>query len=238
MFVDGCESHTHFPTQLSPFENCFFFGPKLHVTRMVLDLEKFKAKRSSVKKSKGYSVSVNDHFREGVRQVVYHHGRNWMCEPLVKAFEYMLTHPKNFRTRMMSISIWDDETDQLVASEVGFGVGTVYTSLSGATEVSGAGSVQLCTLGCILRLSGFTHWDFGMAMDYKSDLGASNISRKEWLALITKKADEQHSAPVVLKLDKPREPCVQVMARDAAQQHSKTTSETASAERQVCLLAS
>jgi len=80
---------------------------------------------------------------------------------------------------MHSIEIW--QGDQLVGGELGYVVGSIYTSLTGAKTVDSAGSVQLSALGSLLINCGFKIWDLGMQMTYKTNLGGHSIPRKEWL---------------------------------------------------------
>ena len=73
---------------------------------------------------------------------------------------------------------------RLVAGELGYAVGKVYTSLTGFYSNGGEGSVQLCALGRMLSQCGFAMWDLGMGgsgMKYKTELGAHMLKREDFL---------------------------------------------------------
>ncbi|KAI8800737.1 hypothetical protein BJ742DRAFT_780122 [Cladochytrium replicatum] len=72
---------------------------------------------------------------------------------------------------------------ELVAGEIGYVVGSVYTSLTGFALESGSGTVQLCAVGRYLESKGVEVWDLGMEISYKTRLGAKCISRESWLDL-------------------------------------------------------
>lgn len=76
------------------------------------------------------------------------------------------------------------ESDRLVAGELGYTVGSIYTSLTGFSRVDSAGSVQLAALGRILCVAGFTTWDLGMDMQYKRTLGSILLPRNEFVNLV------------------------------------------------------
>ncbi|KAI8804291.1 hypothetical protein BJ742DRAFT_856912 [Cladochytrium replicatum] len=75
------------------------------------------------------------------------------------------------------------EDYELVAGEIGYIVGSVYTSLTGFALESGSGTVQLCAVGRFLESKGVEVWDLGMEIPYKTRLGAKCISRESWLDL-------------------------------------------------------
>ena len=87
----------------------------------------------------------------------------------------------------MRIMLWEVYcgTD-LAAAEVGYATGRCYTSMTGAFDPKypSAGSVQLGVTGAFLAKHGFRVWDFGMQMDYKENMGAVEIVRKDWINLI------------------------------------------------------
>jgi Leu/Phe-tRNA-protein transferase len=73
---------------------------------------------------------------------------------------------------------------ELVAGELGYTVGAIYTSLTGFTSESGAGTVQLAALGRWLQRSGFQMWDLGMQMDYKAEMGAVLLPRRTFVKAV------------------------------------------------------
>lgn len=127
---------------------------------------------------------MNTCFTKVIAKIVDQHGLNWLCPKLQKAFLHIHTHPENFKTRLHSFEVlidllfsppyfevWDG--DELVAGELGYQVGLIYTSLTGFYTKSGAGTVQLAALGKVLHSCQIKTWDFGMTMKYKLDLGST-----------------------------------------------------------------
>jgi hypothetical protein len=70
------------------------------------------------------------------------------------------------------------------AGELGYSVGMCYTSMSGFSEESHAGTVQTCALGVLLRAAGMQYWDLGMPMAYKAHLGATDVPRQRFLIIL------------------------------------------------------
>jgi Leu/Phe-tRNA-protein transferase len=76
---------------------------------------------------------------------------------------------------------------RLVAGEVGYRVGKIYTSLSGFFErgdasLSNVGTLQLVRLAQHLEEAGFAFWNLGHpGMQYKQDLGARILPRAVFL---------------------------------------------------------
>ena len=73
--------------------------------------------------------------------------------------------------------------NKLVAGEIGYTTGAIYTSFAGFHSKNGSGSVQLAILGLLLIASGFALWDLGMEIPYKLSLGAAVVPRKTFLEI-------------------------------------------------------
>lgn len=185
---------------------------KLHINRCVLRFEQLHVSKSTRRQAKRFTFSTNTAYELVVAGCIKQHGRDWLMQPLVAAFCDMFRQQRRddelrgdaaesqqsklgFKVRLHSIEVWQD--GKLVAGELGFSVGKVYTSQTGFYTVSGSGAVQLYALGRLLQQRGCALWDFGMAMEYKLELGATTIPRAEWRALIRAAAAE----PDTLLLD-------------------------------------
>ena len=65
--------------------------------------------------------------------------------------------------------------------ETAYTIGSIYTSLTGFWAEESAGSVQLAAIGRLLCGLGFSLWDLGMDMKYKSKIGSHLMPRKQFL---------------------------------------------------------
>lgn len=167
--------------------------PKLHRRRCAIVLpHDLRVSKSARKKSKRFLLSVNRDFDGVIRGCQEQHSPScWLLPPLVNAFREL--HDADFTdavmvskggrkcpVRMYSIEVWNQE-GVLVAGELGYSVGSIYTSLTGFCKEKNAGAVQLLALGRLLSQNGFTLWDLGMDMEYKRDLGSTLIPRSEYV---------------------------------------------------------
>lgn len=173
--------------------------PKLHRKRCVISLPgSLHVSKSVRKKSKKFRLTINQNFDSVVDGCRKQHGsRCWLYPDLVQLFRtiydagevYSVVNPFVKRekidkapVRLYSVEVWNDETEELVAGELGYTVGNIYTSLTGFSAQDSAGSVQLAGLGRLLCKIGFVLWDLGMDMDYKQSLGSHLMDRKDFVA--------------------------------------------------------
>jgi len=165
------------------FSNLICLLPKLHTERCILDFANLKVSRSTRKKSKKFSLTVDKDFEACIRGCQAQHGKNcWFYRPLTQAYRKLFRSPI-CGVRIHSIEIWQGET--LVGGEVGYSVGRSYTSLSGFRIADGAGTVQCVCTAKLLESCGFDFWDLGMPMEYKSGLGAKSIKRDVFLSMVS-----------------------------------------------------
>ena len=178
--------------------------PKLHRERCVITLpQSLHLSKSVRKKSKKFRFTVNRCFDPVVKACQKQHGhRCWLYPELVAVFKQIhdsgyvntvvMPHPNTNRNnsetrqecpvRLYSIEVWNDETNELVAGELGYTVGSIYTSLTGFSAQNSAGSVQLLALGRLLSTLGFSLWDLGMDMEYKQSLGSHAMARDDFVS--------------------------------------------------------
>jgi len=84
------------------------------------------------------------------------------------------------------VEIRDNSNNFLVSGEIGYKIGSIYTSLSGFTnkekKYNNWGKLQLVLLNNYLKENGYSYWNLGHPhLQYKIDLGAKVYSRKDFL---------------------------------------------------------
>lgn len=190
-----------------------FVLPKLHCQRCVIQpLQDMHVGKQVRKKSKRYYLTVNQNFDDVVEACRRQHGDHcWLYPSLVKAFKAIhkqtatagsggyptsTTQGQMVAVRLYSIEVWNVETGALAAGELGYTAGSIYTSLTGFSGEDSAGSIQLAALGKLLAQSGFTVWDLGMEMDYKSALGSRLVPRDDFVRTVH--ADREQLSDVKL----------------------------------------
>jgi len=154
--------------------------PKLHLERSVLRFEDLHVKKS-VKRFLGrYRLVFDPDFNGIVRKCVRTWGSGWLTPGLVKTL-FAIREIQGSPVRPVSFGLYRD--GNLVAGEFGVVCGRVYTSYSGWHDESNAGTVQMILMIRWLQENGFAFLDFGMPLDYKSELGAVNVSPAEFVRL-------------------------------------------------------
>ena len=153
---------------------------KCHHTRCMVDPAKVHVSRSVVPRAQRYEIAMNHDFPTVLARVAWYHRSSWFSSALVEALialharPYLGVHP-------VTVAVRERSAGTIVAGEVGYAVGNVYTSLSGFHTLSGSGSVQMVALASILTENGCTMWDLGMPLPYKVHLGARSIDRVAFL---------------------------------------------------------
>ena len=175
-------SHTEDDTQ--------FLLPEMQFEYAVLDFENLhisKKVQKLLKNAHLFTFSINENLEgvlEGIRK--YHKG-NWV----EKEYLEMLKMLKNYKTenlnfQLISCELKCTETDRLIAGEIGYKIGSTYTSLSGFTtnekRYNNYGKLQITLLAQYLESNNYSFWNMGHPyMQYKKDLGAKILTRKQFL---------------------------------------------------------
>tara|TARA_B100000614_G_scaffold223213_1_gene211453 strand:- start:83 stop:859 length:777 start_codon:yes stop_codon:yes gene_type:complete len=151
---------------------------KCHRERAVLDPRRVHVPRNVPRYARGLSVVIDRDPTGVLRDIQRHHTDSWLSPALSAAFLHWVGGADGFR--VLSIEVYDGAGTR-VASELGYLVGSVYTSLSGAHFRNGAGWVQMVAWARILADGGCAMWDLGMDIEYKRRLGARLLPRQEFL---------------------------------------------------------
>jgi len=162
-------------------EPYYILLPKLHLVRSVLFFENLHIKKSIRRLLGRYELRMDTDFDKIIDLCVETHGDDWLTPPLVGAIKKIRQSPVGNIVRPASFAVY--RNGMLAAGEFGIVCGGVYTSYSGFFIEDNAGTVQLILTALYLRQNGFSFFDLGMPMDYKSGLGAVDISPQEFVDL-------------------------------------------------------
>lgn len=183
--------HGFLPMAVNLGRNGHYMLPKIHHERSLLVPSEVHVGRQTRKRAKLYRLSVDKAWAQvvdGVQKYTWTEtpGDNWLCDELVSAYHGVqaLSSKQRRGVTFHSVELWHLESGTLVAGEIGYTVGKVYTSCTGfclKSGYTGSGTVQLVCLGRWLAKLGFELWDLGMEMEYKKELGSKNFPRKEWI---------------------------------------------------------
>ena len=172
----GCIPMAH---KIGDFE---FLMIKLHHFRSVLQFPDLHTPRKTRSRSRGLRIAVDRDFSRCLGAVRDHYppSMRWLTPRLCTVLDELHGQPRS-GVSTHSIEVYDGAG--LVAGEIGYRIGAVYTSMSGFYLRSGSGTVQLVSLARILESSGFLFWDLGIDVAYKRTIGAKLFPRAQFLAL-------------------------------------------------------
>lgn len=165
--------------------------PKIHKARCILSPGDVHIGRQVRKRAKGFHLSVDQAWPvvvSRIQQLTFtsQKGDCWLSDELAHAYKAVAQVRGKWRRggiAFHSIELWHTASGALVAGEIGYTCGGVYSSCTGFTnkaEHPGSGGVQLAALGRWLAKCGFAIWDLGMELEYKLELGSRVVQRSEW----------------------------------------------------------
>lgn len=168
---------------------------KCHAQRMVLHFPDLRVSRSTLRRAEGLEFCSDGDLPGVLEGIARHHHNNWIVSPYRETLEEL------FCRQVDGVAVHTMEVyreGELVAGEVGYQCGAVYTSLSGFYEVSGAGAVQLACTARVLEQGRFAFWDLGMDAPYKDALGGRLWERHAFLEIYRSAAGGAPAAKDVL----------------------------------------
>lgn len=189
----GFISITHWDPQLGAV-----LMPELQRAYAVLDWEGLhcsrnlrRLMRSQQLAEEGVELCVVDSVARVLDRLREQHGRTWIVEPY-EALVQELPHGDDAGFSLRGVELWSTKRGEVVAGELGYTIGSTYSSLSGFCSpkdptLRGFGTLQMYMLASLLRDSGYAFWNLGhTSQKYKRDLGARILPRpvflERWLA--------------------------------------------------------
>ncbi|WP_322866856.1 hypothetical protein [Malaciobacter halophilus] len=176
----------------------FVILPEMQFDYAVLHFENLHISKK-VKKlldKKDYEFSVNKDFKTIINKINEYHLDSW----IVKEYKNTLLNLENYQGsidfELLTCSLKDKESNEIIAGEIGYRIGKVYTSLSGFSskkrKFNNYGKLQLVLLAQYLEEKGFNFWNLGHPyMKYKFDLGAVLYKREEFLNIFREQRDKK-----------------------------------------------
>lgn len=164
--------------------------PQLQSSYAVLDWKNLHASKSMKRwmrsadcQDQGYRLVVG-HDLETVYLGLdtYHGEENWMGRQYFELLSELSNggHPG---FELIPVALLDSK-ENVIAGEIGYRCGDIYTSLTGFSDHNrpNCGKLQLLKLGEYLREAGYAFWNLGHPfMQYKLDLGAQILPRADFL---------------------------------------------------------
>ena len=173
-------------------DSFYIMLPKLHLERSALFFENLHIKKSIrrfLNQTAGsYELKADAEFDRIIDRCVEKHGSDWLTPPLVDCIKKIRQNAALNRLGIQSTAAYPASFalyrgGKLAAGEFGIVCGKVYTSYSGFYDEDNAGTVQLILTTRYLQENGFSFFDMGMPLDYKTGLGALNISPEKFVKL-------------------------------------------------------
>jgi len=160
-----------------------FLLPEIQFAYALLDFKDLHipSRISKLIRSKNLSIVIDDNFEEIQEYLDRYHKNNW----LDKNYTAILRQTQNIQSaNFKAITVYIEYQGEIVAGEIGYIIGSTYTSLSGFSDkrYKGFGTAQMVLLAQKLQDSGFEFLNLGHPyMDYKQNLGAKIYQRDEFL---------------------------------------------------------
>lgn len=159
---------------------------KLHLERSILFFKNLHISKSVKPQLSRYTLKPFDAIEPILEACIATHGDDWLTEPLQKALLQLSWSaagdgPPPQKAFCSAFGLYRGST--LAAGEFGVFYGGVYTSYSGFYTENSAGTVQMVLTARFLEQKGFTFWDLGMPLEYKTRLGAAGVDRTTFIRM-------------------------------------------------------
>ena len=134
-----------------------------------------------------YTLNIKKDPKELIHKIQNFHQESWLCDSYINTLLELSSNTyDNFE--LLCIELNDKNSQELIAGEIGYKIGSVYTSLTGFSskekKYNNWGNLQLVLLAKYLEQSNYSFWNLGHPyMEYKLKLGAKTYKRLDFLEL-------------------------------------------------------
>lgn len=169
----------------------FILLPEIQFSYAVLDFDEIiiPSKVNKLIKENKYKLTINERFDEVLQKIKTYHKDSWIKDEYINIITQInKIYNQNKDFKFYSAELVEKETNLLISGEIGYQVGSTYTSLTGFTtkdkKYNNCGKLQLVLLNYYLKENNFKLWNLGHPqLQYKIDLGAKVYNRKDFLKL-------------------------------------------------------
>jgi len=161
--------------------------PELQYEYAVLDFKNLHISKKVQKliDKDNYTLSFNTKFDDLIEKFKIHHKDNWIVGKYIDILNTIYKQ-NNEKFTILSVELNCNKTGVLIAGEIGYVIGSIYTSLSGFSskekEHNNCGNLQLVLLAKFLEKNNFSFWNLGHPhMEYKKKLGCNILPRDQFL---------------------------------------------------------
>ena len=161
--------------------------PEIQFEYAVLDFKDLhiSKKVSKLIKQNIYTLKESKNFNFLIEEIDNYHNDSWLNSEY-KEMLLELLKIKNQSFQLLGFELISSNTNKTIGGEIGYKIGKTYTSLTGffkrEKEYNNCGKLQLVFLSKYLEKENYDFWNLGHAcLQYKIDLGAKVLKRKEFL---------------------------------------------------------
>ncbi|ADG92057.1 conserved hypothetical protein [Arcobacter nitrofigilis DSM 7299] len=158
------------------FEYAILYFENLHISKKIKKLLK----------KDDYLFVKNRNLNEVIKQINEFHKDSWINEDYKDMLLDIFSN-KYDNFELLTFELYDKKDSTLIAGEIGYKIGKVYTSLTGFSnrekKYNNYGKLQLVLLAKLLQKENYEFWNLGHAcLQYKIDLGSNILKRDEFLS--------------------------------------------------------
>jgi len=172
----------------------FVLLPEIQFDYAVLHFDDIKVPRKVKKliKENNYILDISQNLEKVLDKINAYHPNSWLTQEYTNILNNIKINSSLYENfNLFSIELYEKNDKKLISGEIGYQIGSIYTSLSGFTtknkKYNNWGKLQLVLLNDYLKSNNYKMWNLGHPqLQYKTDLGAKIYNRKEFLELWNK----------------------------------------------------